>query len=118
MIAYPSVPVTRFYRADRTLLFSISGLGPIGPMIEIESAQIVLVRLPLAAVLTDDQARNRLQHVCRPSLGANLNLFGSDNPGAGRVGDVFGGHHHRLARLRKRLSQRETQQRDVHDATR
>ncbi len=37
----------------------------VGAVIEIEAAQVILIRLSLAAVLTDDQARHRLQHFAR-----------------------------------------------------
>ena len=38
----------------------------IGPVVELEAAQIVLVGLPLAAVLADHEPRNILEHLSRP----------------------------------------------------
>ena len=39
------------------------GRGEVGAMVKIETAQVVLVRLPPAAVLADDEARHRLEHL-------------------------------------------------------
>ena len=38
----------------------------VGPVVEVEAAQVELVRLALAAVLADDQPGNRLKHFSGP----------------------------------------------------
>ena len=42
------------------------GEGEVGAVVDVEAADVVLVRLPLAAVLADDDARHALGEVARP----------------------------------------------------
>ena len=56
-------------------------------MIQVETAKVVLVGLSLAAVLTDDEARNRLQYFARPHYGTRLELGRGDGADAGGGGD-------------------------------
>src|SRR5262245_23489684 len=45
---------------------SRDGGGKIGTVIEIEAAQVILVRFPLTAMLADDHSRNSLENFARP----------------------------------------------------
>ncbi len=65
----------------------------VGAVIEIEPAQIVLVGLSLAAVLADNHAGHRLEHLAGAHDGSFLQLRGRDGSLAGSRGDadeVFG----------------------------
>ena len=56
-------------------------------MIEVEAAQVVLVRLALAAVLADDQARHRFEDFASPHHRACIQLRGRHRALARRAGD-------------------------------
>jgi hypothetical protein len=61
---------------------SVDGGAEIGAMIEVKAAQIILVGLALAAVLTDDQARGCLEQLARPIDLACSELLTTIVPGA------------------------------------
>ena len=69
--------------------------GEVRAVVQIESPQVVLVGLPLAAVLADDQARHRFEHLARPHDGPRFELRRGDGADAGGVGDA----HQVLARV-------------------
>ncbi len=58
----------------------------IGAVIEVESAQEILVRLPAAGVLGDDHAGDGLQNFPRPEQGTGLQLRGADRALRRRIG--------------------------------
>ena len=62
--------------------------GEIGAVIEVEAAQEVLVRLPVAAVLRDDQARHGLEDLAGAIERALFDLGGADGTLRGRLGDA------------------------------
>ena len=57
-------------------------------VIEIESAEVVLVRLALAAVLADDDARHRLEHLAGAHHRPRVELSAGDGALTGRLGDA------------------------------
>jgi hypothetical protein len=68
-------------------------LRKVEPVIEIEPAQIVLIRFALSAVLADDHARHRLEHFGRAVNRANGQLRGGDGAfarGGGDADEVLG----------------------------
>jgi hypothetical protein len=67
---------------------SVDGGAEIGAMIEVKAAQIILVGLALAAVLTDDQARGCLEQLARPIDLACSELLCRDDAGIGGIGDT------------------------------
>jgi hypothetical protein len=63
-------------------------------VIEVEPAQVVLVGLPLAAVLTDDESGNRFQHLAGPHQRPRFDLSGRDDTlarGVGRADEPLAG---------------------------
>ena len=62
--------------------------GEVGAVIEIEAAQVVLVRLALAAVLAGDEPRHGFENLAGAHDGARLELLGGDGAFAGRGGDA------------------------------
>ena len=62
--------------------------GEIAAVIEVEAAQEILVGLPLAAMLRDDHARDRLEHLCLAHERADVELPRRDRPLARRLGDA------------------------------
>ncbi len=56
----------------------------IGPVIEIEATQIILIRLSLAAVLTDRDAWHCFEHFAGPHHRPGVELSGGDGALAGR----------------------------------
>ncbi len=65
---------------------AVEGGEEVGPVVEVEAAQEVLVRLPGAAVLRDHQARNELQHLARAQDGPVLDQLAGDLPRARGLG--------------------------------
>jgi hypothetical protein len=57
-------------------------------MIEVEAAEVVLVRLPLAAVLADDDPRYGLDDLARALERPPIDLLRGDHSLGGRVGDA------------------------------
>lgn len=57
-------------------------------VIEVEPAQVVLIRLPLAAVLADDHARNRFEHLAGTHHRPGIELCCGDGALAGGCGDA------------------------------
>ena len=73
-------------------------------MIEIESAQVVLVGLALAAVLADDDARHRLEHLAGTHHRPGVELTAGDGALAGGLGDPdqVGGRVERVGQVGER----------------
>ena len=71
---------------------AVDGDGEVGAVVEIEAAQEILVGFALAAVLRDDQARHRLQHLARAIDRPRLQLLARDDALAAglRLADVVG----------------------------
>jgi hypothetical protein len=63
--------------------------GEVAAVIEVEAAQEVLVRLPLTAVLGNDDAGDRLEHLALPHEGPHLELPAGDGALACRRGDAY-----------------------------
>jgi hypothetical protein len=63
----------------------------VGSVVEVEAPEEVLVRLPGAAVLGDDEPGHELQHLARAQDGTILHELTGDGPGAGRVGAAHPG---------------------------
>ena len=74
----------------RTLIdqHAVNGGAQISAMIEIESAQIKLVGLALAAVLTDDEPGHRFEQFARAIHGARFKLLLGDGADACGVGNT------------------------------
>ncbi len=62
--------------------------GKIGPVIQIEPAQVVLIGLPLAAVLTNHQPRHRFEHLARARYRPGFQLSCCDGALRCRAGDA------------------------------
>ena len=60
----------------------------VGPVIEIESAQVVLIGFSLSAVLADDQSRNGLEHLTGPHDRPIEDLLRRNRPFTRRAGDA------------------------------
>ena len=62
----------------------------VGAVVEVEAAQVVLVRLAVAAVLRHDHAGHELEHLGRPQGRPALDQLRGHGAGAGRVGAADG----------------------------
>ena len=62
--------------------------GEVGPVIEVEAAQVVLIGFALAAVLAHDQAGNGLEHLARAHHRTCIQLGSGDRSLAGSSGDA------------------------------
>jgi len=84
---------------------AIQRRGEIRAVVEVEPAQEVLVRLPVAGMLGGDQSGHRLQHLARPLDGPLVQMIASDVSLARRLADLqqgirpTGDHHPVQVRL-------------------
>ena len=60
--------------------------GKVGPVVEIETTEVILVRLAVAAVLADDQSGNELEDLAGPQQRPVLDQLRGDRPLARGVG--------------------------------
>ena len=62
--------------------------GEIGSVIEVETSQVVLIRLAFSAVLTDHHSRNGFEHLARAHDRTRVELAGGDGSLTGGLGDA------------------------------
>ncbi len=74
--------------ADNRLTWSeqTRRIHEVGAVVEVEAAQVELVGLAFAAVLTDDQPRGCFEQFARPVDGARIELLLGHGADAGRIG--------------------------------